>query len=300
MKKRIDVLVIMAIALLVWSFFDPAQAQEPAKVEKPTFYRLTPGVYVNGWPRFTIHYPKDWVEVTPMEHEIFRAGAHGATGDLFAVVVAYPPNPPQPLDKVADVAMSFFKVFGKDMIVVTDKPSQLSSGTPAREVEIRGTMNGLPFNYLGLCVKHGDLWIWSMVSSQGGKIGDHLRAIVYSLQYEPGNDEPVKLTPDVKEFFHSLSNAWISHDLAGLTSHYSDRYLNSGVRKGEMERFLKQRIGFATSAEYRITDFIPAGDRAYLAGFSIMNGVRFPLIPTSIIKENGEWKWFGNQRDVSP
>jgi hypothetical protein len=82
-------------------------------------------------------------------------------------------------------------------------------------------------------------------------------------------------------------------------SHYSDRYLNSGVKKGETERFLKQRIGFATSLEYRITDFIPTGDRAYLAGFSIFNGVRFPLIPTSIIKESGEWKWYGNQRDVA-
>jgi hypothetical protein len=234
-----------------------------------------------------------------MEHEIFRAGAHGATGDRLAAVVAYPPKPPQPLDKVADVAMSFFKVFGKDMIVVTDKPSQLSSGTPAREVEIRGIMNGLPFNWLGLCVEHGDLWIEPSVSSHGGKIGEHLKAILYSLQYEPGNDEPVKLTPDVKEFFDSLSNAWISHDLAKLMSHYSDKYLNSGVRKGEMERFLRQRIGFPTSMEYRITDFIPAGGRAYLAGFSITNGMRFPLIPTTIIKENGEWKWYGNQRDVA-
>jgi hypothetical protein len=298
MKRLIFLSLIIAV-LLSKSFLAPSHAQEIAKEEKPTFYRLTPGVYVNGWPRFTIHYPKDWVDVTPMEHEIFRAGAHGATGDLFAVVVAYPPNPPQPLDKVADVAMSLFKVFGKDMIVVTDKPSQLSNDTPAREVEIRGIMNGLPFNWLGLCVEHGDLWIEPSVSSQRGGIGEHLKAILYSLQYEPGNDEPVKLTPDVKEFFHSLSNAWISHDLAKLMSHYSDRYLNSGVKKGETERFLKQRIGFATSLEYRITDFIPTGDRAYLAGFSIFNGVRFPLIPTSIIKESGEWKWYGNQRDVA-
>jgi hypothetical protein len=52
--------------------------------------------------------------------------------------------------------------------------------------------------------------------------------------------------------------------------------------------------------EYRITDYIPAGDRAYLAGFQIFNGLKIPLIPTSIIKENGEWKWYSNQREVVP
>jgi len=49
-----------------------------------------------------------------------------------------------------------------------------------------------------------------------------------------------------------------------------------------------------------ITDFVPAGDRAYLAGFTVTNGSKWPLYGASIIKENGEWKWYGNQRDVAP
>jgi hypothetical protein len=53
MKKPIVVSVIMALMLLVWGLFALAHAQDPAKEEKPTFYRLTPGVYVNGWPRFS-------------------------------------------------------------------------------------------------------------------------------------------------------------------------------------------------------------------------------------------------------
>jgi hypothetical protein len=62
-------------------------------------------------------------------------------------------------------------------------------------------------------------------------------------------------------------------------------------------------IGGVTSVEVGITDFVRAGDRAYPAGF--FKG--FPgfwgkgmLRETSIIKESGEWKWYGNQRDVSP
>jgi hypothetical protein len=81
---------------------------------------------------------------------------------------------------------------------------------------------------------------------------------------------------------------------------FSDKYLNSGVRKGEKERFWRQWIGSITSYEVIITDFIPANDRAHLTGFVVFNGAKFPLDTPTIIKENGEWKWYGNQRDVSP
>jgi hypothetical protein len=261
---------------------------------------------VNGWPRFTITYPKDWVEVVPFPQEAFRAVSPGGTGDLFVVVVGpFPALFGQPLDKAADVIAGFFKVTSvKDLTVVTDRLSRLSNGIPAREVELRGVMSGLPFNYLGLAVEHGDVWIFPAVSSQSGRIGDHLRAIVYSLQYEPSKDEPVKVPPDVQEFLDSFRNAWISHDLSKVMTHYSDRFLNSGVKKGEMERFIRDtavpRIGLITSYENIITDFIPAGDRAHVAGFAVRNRIEFPFIPTSIIKENGEWKWYGNQRDVAP
>jgi hypothetical protein len=298
MKKSIVVLVIVALMLLMGGYFAPVNAQDSAKEEKPTFYRLTPGVYVNGWPRFTITYPKDWVENVPMPQEAFRAVSPRGTGDVFSVVITHIS---QTLDKVVEEVAGFFKLFSvKDLTVVTDRPSRLSNGTPAREVEVRGIMSGLPFNYSCLCVKYSDMWIMPCVSSQSGRIGEHLKAILYSLQYEPTKDEPLKVPSDVQEFLGSLRSAWVSHDLAKLMTHYSDRYLNSGVKKGEMERFLRQRIGFTTSMEYRITDYIPAGDKAYLAGFSTFNGARWPLIPTSIIKENGEWKWYGNQRDVFP
>jgi hypothetical protein len=144
------------------------------------------------------------------------------------------------------------------------------------------------------------LWIITGVQSPSGKIEEDLRAIPYSIKFEPEKDKPVKVPPDVQEFFDRHCNDLVSHDLTKFMNHYSDRFLNSGVKKGEMERFLRQRIGFTTSMEYRITDYIPAGDKAYLAGFSTFNGARWPLIPTSIIKENGEWKWYGNQRDVFP
>ena len=62
MKKLIVLSIIMAVVLLVAA---PAQAQAPANNLKPTFINPTPtpGLYVNGWPAFTVSYPKEWVEV---------------------------------------------------------------------------------------------------------------------------------------------------------------------------------------------------------------------------------------------
>jgi hypothetical protein len=81
---------------------------------------------------------------------------------------------------------------------------------------------------------------------------------------------------------------------------YSDGYLNSGTRKGEVERFLRPYIGSWMSAKAVITDFVPAGDRAYFTGFVVSNFGTFQAVETSIIKENGEWKFYGNQRDFAP
>ena len=125
MKKLIVVSMIMALMLLAWGFFAPTQSQDPANEEKPTFYRLTPGVYVNSWPRFTVSYPKDWVE----EHfrvdggEVFRAAAPGPIPSLSLGVVVTPY--PVPLDKFADLNLKVFSALATDVTVVRDKPSQL-------------------------------------------------------------------------------------------------------------------------------------------------------------------------------
>jgi hypothetical protein len=153
---------------------------------------------------------------------------------------------------------------------------------------------------MGLVAKKGGFWVNMAVESQNGKIGEDLKAILYSVECEPGKDEPVKLPPDVQEFFDNVNNDILSHDVAKVMGHYSDRFLSSGNRKGEAERFWRQFIGFWTTSQRPVvTDFIPADDRAYLAGFVTgwLGGA--PMLE-SIIKENGEWKFYGNQRDVSP
>jgi hypothetical protein len=59
MKRLIVVSLIMAGLLVIAGFSAPAQAQGPANDLKPTFIGPTPGLYVNGWPAFTVSYPKE-------------------------------------------------------------------------------------------------------------------------------------------------------------------------------------------------------------------------------------------------
>ena len=54
MKRLIVLSLLSAFMLLGGAFLAPAQAQGPANDLKPTFIGPTPGLYVNGWPAFTV------------------------------------------------------------------------------------------------------------------------------------------------------------------------------------------------------------------------------------------------------
>jgi hypothetical protein len=207
---------------------------------------------------------------------------------------------PLPLDKYVDFMVPYFRAtHATDVTVVSDKPSRLRDGTPARELEFKMVINAVRRNILLVATHMGGILIsanvWDKVT-----IGEDLKAIPYSFQYETGKDEPVKVPPDIQEFLDRWCSAIVSHDVAKVMTHYSDRFLDSGWRKGELERFWRQMIGPVTSVEVGITEIVTAGDRAYLAGFFSGYWGKTPLRETSIIKESGEWKWYGNQRDVSP
>jgi hypothetical protein len=243
-------------------------------------------------------YPKDWVEVASMfaVGEVFKVSPPRSVSDLPCLTVFLYLLPIETFGK--DI-VGLLKIIATDVTIVSDKPSQLRDGTPAREVGINMVQNGEPLYMLYLVTKKGDTALGTYVASRG-KIGEDLKAILYSVEFEPGKDEPVKVPLDVQELLDRHCSASVAHDVTQLMTHYSDRYLNSGTRKGGMEQFHRDIIGRITSCEIGITDLVPAGDRVYLTGFMNVNMGKWPLPGTSIIKENGEWKWYGNQRDVSP
>jgi hypothetical protein len=59
--KKLIVLSLLTLMLLRGSFLGLVYAQGPANDLKPTFISRTPtpGLYVNGWPAFTVSYPKE-------------------------------------------------------------------------------------------------------------------------------------------------------------------------------------------------------------------------------------------------
>jgi hypothetical protein len=299
MKKFTIVFTIITAILLGGRLLCAVHAQDSAKDDAPTFYRLVPGTYVNGWPRFTVHYPKEWVEYRPQQQVVFRVGAPDFSERLLIDV-----GSPYPLEKMADISVLSYKNIGaKDVTVLSDKPSQLRDGTPAREVELKMVFReGPPAYSFYLGTKKGDMPQVGMSLISTRVIGKDQKAIPYSLQYEPGKDEPLKVPPDIQEFLDRYRNDVLSHDLQKVMALYSDGYLSSGNRKGEAERVWRSVISAVTSFEVGITDFVAAGDKAYLAGFTITNGSKYPLPGNSItlIKENGEWKIFGNQRNPPP
>jgi hypothetical protein len=302
MRKSVVLSVAMVFLLLAGTSTISFSAQETTKDDTPTFYRPVPGTYVNGYPRFTIHYPKDWVERLPGPFQIFRASAPGPV-PYPTVLFSTQPGRQLTFEWFATSIPNSLRNFATEVALVGDRPSKLRDGTPAREIEINMIVNGAPHNVVDVVAKKGDLWISMAVESRNGKVDENLKAILYSIEFQPEKDKPVEVPPDVQGFLDSYCSARVSRDLPKVMSHYSDRYLNSGIKKGETERYLKQEgpLNITTTLAVSVTEFVPAGDTAYLAGFAILNGEKWSVgIPTSIIKENGEWKWYGNQRDPAP
>jgi hypothetical protein len=303
MKRSLLLSVIVAITLLAGVSPTLIHAQVPANDDKPTFYHFVPGTYVNGWPRCTVHYPKDWIERLPMPQEIFRASVPGPIpSPAFVFAPFTPPTTPSlpTMDKFADFVETMFKSIATDVTVLYDKPSRLRDGTPTREVELRCLLNGMPLNVLGVVAKRGDSNVNMGLESPNGKIGEDFRAVLYSVECEPGKENPVKVPSDVQKLLDKQCNDIVSGDVVRVMAHYSDKYLNSGRTKGEMERIHRQFFGSVTSCEVGITEFVPAGDKAYLTGFIITNFGKIPWQHTAIINEGGEWKWYGNQRNPAP
>ena len=295
MKKLVVLPLIVVVTALGGSIFSPSLAQAPANADTPTFYHLVPGTYVNGWPRCTIQYPKEWAEALPHAAQVFQAAPGPAWIPCFGVSVG--PSP-LPLEKFLDFILPFHKATVDEVTVVIDKPTRLRDGTPAREVEFEEVANGAPLHVCYLATEKSGVTIAVLMMSPGKKTDEELKAYLYSLKFQPGFDESVKVPPDVQAFLDEYRSAAVAHDMDKVMRYHSDRYLNSGMTKAAMERYHRPWINLMTSVDITITDFIPEGDKAYIAGIFAFNGKKAMITQTSIIKENGVWRWYGNQRNA--
>jgi hypothetical protein len=90
-------------------------------------------------------------------------------------------------------------------------------------------------------------------------------------------------------------------------AHFSDRFLNSGMKKPFIEQYFRNGPNSAaqrgvTSFEATVTLFEAHGDKAYIDGFFLekakdgANITKRPMSYQQIINENGQWKWYGNHK----
>jgi hypothetical protein len=182
MRKSVVFSVVTVLLLLTSGIPAVTHAQDPLKDLKPTFLSPTPGLYVNGWPPFTVSYPKEWTVLREVPGEAFRVGG---TGPDFPQGVSMPVlgvgvMPTRlPMEDWAKVFMPGLQWYFTDIKVLSDKPSQLKDGTPAREVEVeglikydatRGRVTDAPklINYK-LLTKRNGTWVWVAITEEKAK-----------------------------------------------------------------------------------------------------------------------------------
>jgi hypothetical protein len=318
--KRLIILSVLTASVLMGSFITLAQAQTPGTDLKPTFISPTPGLYVNGWPPFTVSYPKEWVELPLTPGAVFRAG--GSRPDLppgvrLPVISIGVLATPIPLEDWRKIIMPFYANIGRDIKVLSDKPSRLKDGTPAWEAEFEwvatsgqdmsSVKDGPKANSFVLITKRELAWIQIALIDADRKIGEDLKKIAGSLTFLPGREKPVQVPPDVRAFLDMYCTDMVSPNIESTMAHFSDRFLHSGMKKTFLEQTFRNGSNSAaqqgvTSFEATVTLFEAHGDKAYVDGFFLekaIDGVktdRRPMNYQQIINENGQWKWYGNHK----
>jgi hypothetical protein len=292
MKQLIKILLIVVASLILTAY---SASSQPQKAPSDTSFPLksSPGLYVNGWPSFTLSYPAHWLEQTPEARFVFNAVAPGLTPRLTVSVF----QNSMPLEMATNFFIVALRQFGGNIEVIYDKPSKLKDSAPAQEAEIEWVNHsGTKLNTLLVAANKEDIWIMITLSDIQGRVGDDLKSIAYSLKIKPGKEELVKVPADIQEFLDKYSRDILDHDMEKVMGHFSDQFLNNSNDKKVIENFIMRNILNITSHEINITAFESQENKAYLAGFVNINMGKVPLPFSTIIKENGQWKWYGNQR----
>ncbi len=310
MKKLIVLSLTMAGMLLMAASSTPAHAQVPPNDLKPTFISPTPGLYVNGWPPFTISYPKEWTEQRHLPGAVFFVGVHRPDVPVYDYLPSLAVGvvlSPLPLEDWAKLCMPVWLEMATDIKILSDKPSRLKDGSPAREVQYEWVFkNGPKVNGFWLATKKDLMWIVAGLTDDK-KIGDDLKRIDYSLTFLPDRERPVQVPPDVRAFLTMYCADLGSHEVGTLMAHFSDRFLYSSVNKALLEQYWRDDptspLHLDTiSCEPTVTVFEPHGDKAYIDGFFLSkakgdaSALKMPMVFQQIINEHGEWKWYGNQK----
>ncbi len=320
MRKSIALSMVTVLLLFAGTSTISSSAQDTASDPKPTFISPTPGLYVHGWPAFTVSYPKEWVMIRELPGDAFRAGGTrpelppGSYSPQLAIGIHVTSLP---LEDWAKDFMPGIERFLTDVRVLYEKPSRLKDGFPAREIEVEGrpkygqtggkVTEGPQLTHYFLMTKRDiATWVYLLLVEEKARFNEDLKKIAYSLTFLPDREEPVAVPTDVRAFLEMFCTDMVSRDVTAIMAHFSDRYLHSGVQKAYQEQWYRTHPEMfpppGRTLEPVVTVYEGQGDRAYVDGFLLVKtqdgttNAKAPMNIKQIIKEQGRWKWFGNQR----
>jgi CubicO group peptidase (beta-lactamase class C family) len=106
----------------------------------------------------------------------------------------------------------------------------------------------------------------------------------------------VDLPPDVKTFISDYNQARYNKDMDKVSDLISDHFLHEGVTKQMVVSFLTGAKAYTSDAKIIITRFAPMGEKVEVDVW--LKDKYFESLfmkGSKLIKENENWKWYGNQ-----
>ncbi|NTW77112.1 MAG: alpha/beta hydrolase [Syntrophaceae bacterium] len=109
----------------------------------------------------------------------------------------------------------------------------------------------------------------------------------------------INLPQDVQSFLDQFRKDMLTHDMKKISQHYAENFKQDGYNRKAFLEILRKTVNFVTKYEIKLTKLEPGDNSgiAFIDGSVVLGAVAVPLADDSmIIKENGVWKWYGNQK----
>ena len=109
--------------------------------------------------------------------------------------------------------------------------------------------------------------------------------------------KPADLSSDARAFVDGFNQALKDTDMVKIAEFISDRFLVSGATKQMFIKVLSQSPAYMKTFKIVLTNFDVNGDIAVVDGAIKDKYFEIPLISgIMLIREDGQWKWYGNQK----
>jgi len=123
--------------------------------------------------------------------------------------------------------------------------------------------------------------------------------VAAAVKRERPSQKPLKaieLPEDVKAFLDGFNQATADKDILKVSETVSDNFLSYGVTKNRLLAFFKIAAPYMSQSKVILTGFERHGNLAKVEGLRKDKYFEIPIQSRFyIIKENGQWRWYGNQ-----